>query len=131
MKSCTRKLPICATFTGWFSTIVGLFMLSMWAFFLAAGQVPELQTAPFEIAFHLAAEFATALALVVGGLAIVSGRSWGRLISLAALGMLIYSVVVSPGYYAQLGNWLFVAMFALLLVLALMAVGNLVRFKEV
>lgn len=116
--------------SGWFSTVAGLFMLSVWGFFLAAGQVPELQTAPFEIGFHLAGEFATALVLIIGGLAILSGRSWGRLVSLAALGMLIYSVVVSPGYFAQRGNWLFVAVFALLLILALTAVGNLFRFRE-
>lgn len=43
--------------------------------------------------------------------------------------MLLYSVIVSPGYFAQLGQWALVGMFALLLVLAVASIGSLLRAK--
>jgi len=44
-------------------------MLGQWAFFLAAGQAPEIQSAPIALAHHLAAEAATVAALIVCGVA--------------------------------------------------------------
>jgi hypothetical protein len=35
--------------------------------------------------------------------------------------MLLYSVIVSPGYFAQLGQWEFVAMFAILCILTIIS----------
>jgi hypothetical protein len=114
-------------FTGWFSIIVGCLMLAQWGFFISAGQVPELQTAPFSIGFHLAGEAATALALIVSGAALLQKRVWARPVSFTALGMLIYTVIVSPGYFAQQGVWPLVGMFAVLLVLALVSLRTLAR----
>jgi hypothetical protein len=45
-------------------------------------------------------------------------------------GMLIYSVIVSPGYFAQQGQWALVAMFAVLLVLAIVSVAVVVRLPK-
>ena len=53
---------------------------------------------PWEIAFHLAAEFATAFLLLAGGIAVLKSTSVGRPILLTGLGMVIYSEIVSPGY---------------------------------
>ncbi len=106
-------------FTGWYSIAVGILMLAQWGFFLAAGQVPEAQTEPIRLAFHLAAEVATALALIASGAALLRGVKWGRTAAFVALGMLTYTVIVSPGYFAQQGAWPMVVMFAALLVLAL------------
>ena len=47
---------------------IGALMAAMWIFFLAAGQVPELQTRPMEIVLHLVAEFTTGVLLVVAGI---------------------------------------------------------------
>ncbi|WP_423224979.1 hypothetical protein [Candidatus Amarolinea aalborgensis] len=44
-----------------------------WGFFLAMGAVPELRTEPIRVAFHLAAEFATAFSLLTGGIALLRG----------------------------------------------------------
>jgi hypothetical protein len=41
--------------------------------------------------------------------------------------MLIFTVVVSPGYFAQRGEWLLVGTFGLLLVLAVVCVGILLH----
>ena len=114
-------------FSAWYGIATGLLMLSQWTFTILAGAVPEFETAPWEIAFHLAAEFSTALVLLTGGVAILKTLSWGRPILLTGLGMVIYSEIVSPGYYAQLGQWGFVAMFAILLFGAVWSVMTLLR----
>jgi len=82
---------------------------------------------PIRLAFHLAAEGATALALIASGAGLLRGAGWGRTASLVALGMLGYTVIVSPGYFAQQGAWPLVVMFAVLLVLALVSIRRLAR----
>lgn len=106
-----------------YALVVGIGMFGMWTMLVITGQVPELQTEPIRIAFHLAAEFLTATLLVVGGLGLLANRRWGYSPYLVALGALLYTVVVSPGYYAQSGNIGFVAMFATLFVLTVVFIG--------
>jgi hypothetical protein len=109
-------------FAAVYALVVGAGMIGQWLFFLATGQVPELKTEPYRIRFHLAAEFATAIALLVGGIALLTGQTWGRWFYLLATGMLLYTVIVSPGYFAEKGQWAFVGMFAVVLLLALLSI---------
>jgi hypothetical protein len=113
-------------FPAWYGILVGLLMISQWTFSILSGGVPEFQTAPWAIGFHLAAELSTALALITGGLATLRSIVRGRPLLLVGLGMVIYSEIVSPGYYAQLGQWAFVAMFAVVLFGAVWSVMLLV-----
>jgi hypothetical protein len=106
------------TFAGIFALAVGLLMFGQWAVSLATGGVPELQTAPLSIGFHLAAEVLTALALILSGLALLKKKSWGRTLFLVAGGMVLYSVINSPGYFAQKAQWPMVGMFAIVFFLA-------------
>jgi hypothetical protein len=108
-------------FAGIFALVLGLLMVGQWTASLATGQVPELATAPLEIAFHLAAEILTALALVLAGLAILKKIRWGRTLFLVAGGMVIYSIINSPGYFAQRGQWPVVALFGALFFAAVFA----------
>jgi hypothetical protein len=85
------------------------------------------QTEPIRLAFHLAAEAGAALALLISGAALLGGKPWGRTCSLVALGMLMYTVIVSPGYFAQQGQWPLVGMFAVLLVLDLYCLVLILR----
>ena len=117
-------------FSAFYSIVVGLLMLAQWIFFLAAGAVPELKTEPIRISMHLAGEFLTAACLIVGGAGLLLGQSWGRWLSLVAAGMLAYTVIVSPGYFAQQGQWPLAAMFAVLLVLDVVNIYFLARLKE-
>ena len=110
-----------------YAIVVGCLMAAMWTFFLASGQVPELASEPVRIALHLAGEFATAALLVVSGAASLGSRPWGAVLLPFALGMLAYTVIVSPGYYAQRGEPAFVALFAVLLVLTLLFFGLAAR----
>ena len=114
-------------FAGWYGVIIGLLMLGQWGFFLVAGQVPELATAPVQFAFHFVAEMVTAIGLLISGIAMLKGKAWAARLYLAFAGMLIYSVINSPGYFAQQGQGIFVVMFGILLALALVSVARLVR----
>ncbi len=106
----------------WFAIIVGLAVVGLWIMLLMTGQAIELQTAPRQMALHLAAEGLMALALMVGGVRCLAGQRWGRTLTLVGLGMMLYSVVASAGYYLQAGQWPMVAMFAALFVGGVLAV---------
>lgn len=109
-------------FSAWYGIVVGTLVIVQWVFFILSGSVPELESEPLAIAFHLAAELAMAAALITGGLARLRGKRWGSKALSVALGMAIYSEITSPGYFAQLGQWPLVAMFALLLAGAVFSV---------
>ncbi|OPY27830.1 MAG: hypothetical protein A4E28_01813 [Methanocella sp. PtaU1.Bin125] len=98
-------------------------MLGMWTMFMATGQVPELQTKFYEIALHVVAEVATAIALVTGGYGLFTGRKWGMQAYMLSMGMLLYTLIVSPGYYIQRDNIVMTGMFAIFFVIAIVFVG--------
>ena len=102
-------------------------MIIMWSFFIVSGQVPELQTKPAEILLHIIAELLTALLLVVSGVLVLKRIEWGNLTLLVALGMLFYTMIVSPGYYIQNGTPAFVVMFALFLAVGILAAVAQIR----
>jgi len=87
---------------GIFSIIVGVSMVLMWLMFYFTGSIPELDTEPARIAMHLAAEFATAIALIVGGWGLLKLKVWGEHVYLLATGALLYTMIQSPGYFMQL-----------------------------
>ena len=117
-------------FSAWYGIIVGFIMIAQWSFFLATDSVPELQTEPWRIALHLAAEFTTAVMLIVSSIATLKSAAWGQKVLLVGLGMVIYSEIVSPGYFAQLGQWALVGMFAVLLFGAAVGVMKLLQEKS-
>jgi hypothetical protein len=117
-------------FSAWYGIVVGFIMIAQWVFFLVTGNVPELQTEPWRIALHLAAEFTAALLLIVSGIATLKYAAWGKTALLVGLGMVIYSEIVSPGYFAQLGQWTLVGMFAVLLFGATFGVMKLLQEKS-
>ena len=114
-------------FSAWYGIFVGALIILQWSFFLATSSVPELQTARWEISFHVSAELLLTLALLIGGIATLSSKGWGEKILLVALGMAMYSEINSPGYFAQLGQWALVTMFAFLLFGATLSVMLLLK----
>jgi len=109
-----------------YSIFVGVAMLGIWIVQLTTGQAPELQTAPIEIALAITADWLTAITLLVVGVGLLSKRNWAYKLYLFALGMLVYSVLISSGYFAQLGNIMFVILFAVLFILsALFVISNI------
>jgi len=109
-----------------YSIFVGMAMLGIWIVQLVTGQAPELQTAPIEIALAITADWLTAITLLVVGVGLLSKRNWAYKLYLFALGMLVYSVLISSGYFGQLGNTIFVILFAVLFILsALFVISNI------
>jgi hypothetical protein len=102
-----------------FGIVVGIGMLGMRGSSYVKNQIPELVSEPIRIKFHLAAEFATAMLLVASGLGLLTNQTWAIYSYLVATGMLFYTIIVSPGYFAQKGQWAYVVMFAVLLVMAI------------
>jgi hypothetical protein len=117
-------------FVASFCLFVGSMMAIQWLFFLLSGSVPELVSAPLAIAFHLAAEGSTAVLLIVAGSALWGQRHWALPATLLALGMLIYAMVNSAGYFAQQSQWGMVAMFGLLLLVTLFCIRTLVATPQ-
>jgi len=115
------------TIVACYAIAVGLGMVGWWTFSLATKQVPELATEPRRIALHLAGEFTTAAALLTGGFALLADAAWATQIALVSLGMLIYTAIVSPGYFLQKGQWPLAVMFAFITALAAASAGFLVH----
>lgn len=91
-------------------------------------QVPELQTdsfAPRLIAYHILAELLTATMLITSGAGLFSGSDWAKMLSATSLGMLLYTVINSPGKYAHEDNLPMVAMFTAITILTVVAITTL------
>jgi len=103
-----------------YSIFIGLSMFGMWSMFWITGNIPELETEPIRIVMHLAAEFVTAVLLIVGGIALLRGWRYGINLFQVSMGMLIYTLIQSPGYFAEQGEFVFVVMFAIFFLIAFM-----------
>jgi peptidoglycan/LPS O-acetylase OafA/YrhL len=108
------------SFSDWYLAtvpiLIGAGMLGFWVAAIVTHRVPEIESGGIEIRFHIAAETVTGLVLVAGGLAALIDPSSGWAIALSAvgLGMLMYTLIVSPGYYAERREWPLVWMFAVI-----------------
>jgi len=109
-----------------FSLIVGLGMIIQWVMSFVQDQIPELKTEPIRIWFHISGEMITALALIASALGLFLNRSWAEPLNLISTGMLLYTAIVSPGYFAQRDQWRWTIMFGLLIVMALISIFFLV-----
>lgn len=101
-----------------YALVVGALMFCAWMFFIFAGMVPEFETKPAEIILHLVAEFSTAAVLITSGIIMLKGLNSGKWLYPLSIGMLMYTLIVSPGYYLQSGDYAFVFIFGALLVLS-------------
>jgi peptidoglycan/LPS O-acetylase OafA/YrhL len=109
------------TFPAVFATAVGLGMIGQWTASYLTRQIPELQSEPYRIWFHIAGEMVTALLLILSGIGLITERSWAQPLYLVSVGMLIYTAIVSPGYFAQRGQWIWVLIFAVIVLLAIIS----------
>jgi hypothetical protein len=94
--------------------ITGVGMAAFWAMLLLTRSVPEVEMGDKEIWFHIAAEYLTAAALAAAGVATIVAPEarWSAVVSAAAFGALVYTLIQSPGYYVERRNPPMVAMFA-------------------
>ncbi len=99
-----------------YSLFIGILMIGIWSMFILTGQVPEMATEPAEIMLHLLAEFITAVLLIGGGISLLKKIKIGYNLNLVAMGMLLYTLIVSPGYYLQKEDLAIVGVFILLFI---------------
>lgn len=109
-------------FAAIFSILVGVGMIGQWGMSYFSKKIPELETEPIRIWFHIVAEMATAVLLILGGTGILAQTTWSRHVYLIAMGMLFYTAIVSPGYFAQKGGWGWLGMFSVIIVLGILSI---------
>ncbi|MBN1851429.1 MAG: hypothetical protein JW829_01845 [Pirellulales bacterium] len=114
-------------FAGCYAVVVGGAMLVQWSVFILTGNVPELQNEPIRIAFHLAGEALTAVLLLTSGAGLLLRKPWARIAFFVSAGMLLYTAIVSPGYFVQQGQWAFLFMFGAVLTLTVGAILTVTR----
>jgi hypothetical protein len=115
-------------FPALYAIVVGLLIVGQWAFFLITRQVPELKTERVRVLFHIADEFLTAAVLIASGLGLLARQAWATALYPVAAGMLVYTIIVSSGYFAQKRVWPIVGMFAVLFILTTI---NLIAFWQI
>ena len=105
------------SFAAYYSIGLGVLMIIQWIFFILTGSVPDFSVTPVEISVHIFIEILTAVVLIIGGRKTLKKNSIK--LNLVGLGMVIYAMINASGYFAQSNQWIFVAMFAVLLLLSL------------
>lgn len=105
---------------------IGALIAAWWVNSLRLGAWNRGDRAHSELALHLTGEFGTAAMLIVAGIALLLVGPNAGVIAGAALGMLLYTAIVSPGYFLNRHETPVVAMFAGLCVATIAALVALV-----
>ncbi|MFB0505005.1 MAG: hypothetical protein ACETWE_14400 [Candidatus Bathyarchaeia archaeon] len=98
-------------------------MVDMWTSFYFANAIPELETEPIRTILHITAEIATGVSLMIGGYGLYRNLKWGSRAYLLSMGMLLYTLTVSRGYYAQKGVIEFVEMFVIFIIISIVFIA--------
>ena len=101
--------------SGIYAIVMGIGILGLWTMLLLTKQVPELEIEPVAIKFHIAAESIMGLISILSGIFLLVNLTWAPYIFALAMGLIIYAVINSAGYYGQKKQWTFVIMFGIIL----------------
>ena len=113
-----------------YALIVGIMMMCMWLFFIIAGLVPEFETRPAEKTLYHVDEISTAIILITAAIVNLKGLKCDTFSYIFRLGLLMYTLIVSPGYYLQSGDLIFVIMFGVLIVLSILFLFIHIKYLE-
>ncbi|TCT16069.1 hypothetical protein EDC18_10285 [Natranaerovirga pectinivora] len=113
-----------------FSIGMGISMLGMWMMFYITGNIPELESKPIELGMHLLAEIATAIILIIGGIGVIKSKHWGVHIYFISMGMLLYTIPNSAGYFLENKEYGLVIMFGIFLVASLIFLVSMLRIAN-
>ena len=102
--------------SGIYAIVIGIGILGLWTMLLLTKKVPELKTEPVAIAFHITAEIIMGILSLLSGISLLIGLSWAPYFFILAMGLVIYAVINSAGYYGQRKQWAFVIMFGIILI---------------
>ncbi|MFO7796212.1 MAG: hypothetical protein ACQERB_05525 [Promethearchaeati archaeon] len=115
--------------SGIYAIIIGIGIIGLWAMLLLTNQVPELKTQSIEIRFHITAEMSMGILSLLSGILLLIRLSWASTFFILAMGLVIYAVINSAGYYGQKKQWVFVLMFGIILFTSVsLVILNLLNF---
>lgn len=103
-----------------YSITMGAVIFAFWSVLWATGALPDMLLKPWEMVMHLTAEFTTAALLLGSGIGMWFGARWALRMNMFASGMLVYSLIQTPGYYLQRNAMIFVLMFAVAFLIAVL-----------
>jgi hypothetical protein len=95
-----------------YSITMGALIVVFWSVLWANGAISGMYLKPWEVAMHLSAELTTAGLLLVSGFGLWFGARWALRVNVFASGMLVYSLIQTPGYFLQRNAMIFVLMLA-------------------
>ncbi|QMS85650.1 hypothetical protein [Candidatus Xianfuyuplasma coldseepsis] len=95
--------------------VIGIGIIGLWIMLIGTNQVPEFETEPVGIVFHIIIEITMALFALVTAWLLYKSASLRFPILLLTNGLLMYSVVNSAGYYGDAQNYSMIALFAIIL----------------
>jgi len=102
--------------SGIYAIIIGLGIIGLWLMLYLTNQIPELKTEPVAIKFHITAEMIMGILSLLSGIFLLVGLSWAPYFFILAMGLVIYAVINSAGYYGQKKQWSFVIIFGIILI---------------
>jgi hypothetical protein len=111
-------------FITFFLISVGVSIFVFWIYAIIYGKIPELKYEPIRVYFHIIAEIGTAILLLTSGYFLIVDHKFSSHILYLGMGMLLYSLIASFGYYFQKRNWIFIGLFTLLLSLEIWLLFN-------
>jgi hypothetical protein len=103
----------------YYSISIGVAVILMWIMILLRQEIPE---GKIEMIFHLVSEFVMAFLILISGFMLIYKHRMGKLLNIAGLGMVLYSVLNAAGYYGESDNAAMMIMFSLLFLFTFIAV---------
>jgi hypothetical protein len=116
-------------FAGGFSLLLGVIMLGAWFFFFIDGLESLTRSFGFLVA-HVALELVSALALIIGGLAMFRGLLRAPALMMTAYAIVVFTQVLSVSMYGPLGHSFLMNGIALILLVVLIYFVGLVYAWE-
>ena len=81
-------------------------------------KVPEMKTEPIAIGFHIAVENLMGILSIVSGILLLLDLVWAPYLFIFAMGLVVYAVINSSGYYGEKKEWGFVIMFGSIFIIS-------------
>ncbi len=109
--------------------VVGIGIIALWTMLFVSDQIPELETEPIAIAFHITIEVLMGVVSIVSGVLLLKNFKYQKEAVIFANGMICYSVVNSSGYYGDLNQYGMIVMFFFLLVISLFVTYKVIKLE--
>ncbi|QVK17927.1 hypothetical protein KHQ81_14035 [Mycoplasmatota bacterium] len=110
-----------------YAIFMGISMIGMWIVFYLSSSIPEINTKPVELGMHVLAEILTAIVLILAGIMMWLRKKRAKTIYFLASGMLLYTLIMSPGYFLQKKEIGFTIMFASFLIILIIIIISLIK----